>query len=249
MIQKKSGLTLLFLIGILILSGCKKEAFLEFVDDRDGQMYHAILIGEQWWMAENLAYMPYVSPVDSESGIWVYGYNGQSANWASDLKHYKTYGCLYSWSVAMDVPGEYDTTLLDSSAEYWQGICPDGWHLPSDQEWRILEDYLEMDPDFDPSDDRQISGSVGACLKSDSLWETSQPNKNRTMFNAFPAGMRYHSHHFLNLGTYGYFWTSTEAYAKSAVYRYLKDDSDGTFSGFPSKRNGLSVRCIKEADD
>lgn len=235
----------IFLLSILFLFACSRIETGELVDDRDGRVYQTVKIGENWWMAENLAYMPYVSYNQSDSGIWVWGYDGDSHGWASKLIDYQTYGCLYSWSAAMNITSEYDSILYGAPDEIQQGICPDGWHLPSDQEWTELEEYLDTQPDFTANDERQHSGDAGLQLKADTLWTTPVTSKHATGFNALPGGIHYRTHFFLNQGTYGYFWTSTEQYAKSAIYRYLMDTSDGTFRGFPAKTNGLSIRCIK----
>lgn len=234
-----------FLVFLSILA-CTKQSEDLLIDCRDGKEYQTVRIGEQVWMAENLAYMPYVSRRSEESGIWVFGYDGDSHDWAKKLPEYKTYGCLYSWAVAMNVDPRYDSTLLACTDVMHQGICPDGWHLPSDAEWSELEEYLDMNPGFESDDDRQHSGTAGVCLKADTLWQTPSDHKKKVNFNALPSGMFYHTHYFLNLGTYGYFWTATEKYPESAIYRYLKDGSDGTFRGFPSKHNGHSVRCIRD---
>lgn len=96
----------------------------EFVDPRDNQMYKTVKIGEQVWFAENFAYMPYVcSPDSSNCGIWVYSYYGNNVSEAKETPEYEKYGALYSWSEARD-------------------LAPEGWHLPSDEEWKELEKHL-----------------------------------------------------------------------------------------------------------
>jgi uncharacterized protein (TIGR02145 family) len=122
-------LSILLIIGIVVptmlLIGCKKdeesdETTGEFTDSRDGQVYKWVKIGNQVWMAENLNY-------ETPNSWW---YDNNSAN--GDI-----YGRLYTWAAAMN--GESSSNSVPSGV---QGVCPDGWHLPSDAEWTVLTDYL-----------------------------------------------------------------------------------------------------------
>jgi len=235
----------IFVLGFLSFS-CAREVPEDLIDQRDGRVYRTVNIGDQTWMAENLAYMPYVSELAADSGIWVFGYDGKSKEWAKGLQNYKDFGCLYSWTAAMDVSHDYRNTWLGVGDSLHQGICPDGWHLPSDSEWQVLENFADTEPDFDRSDERRNSGNAGIKLKADSVWTENMAGTNDYNFNALPGGMRYLAAHFHKKIAYGYFWTSTEVYEKSAIYRYLWDSSEATFRGIPSKRLGLSVRCIKD---
>ena len=93
----------------------------QFIDGRDGKIYKTVKIGDQIWLAENFAYLPYVCPADANGcGIWVYGYDGTDVEMAKSIAEYQEYGSLYTWHQA-------------------RVLCPEGWHLPSDEEWRILE--------------------------------------------------------------------------------------------------------------
>ncbi len=231
---------------LLLFVSCSREVHIELIDARDGRLYQTVRIGDQIWMAENLAYMPYVCEVQSDSGIWVYGYDGTSTNWAEGLENYKTLGCLYNWATAMDLGNEFNAKWWGGGDSLHQGICPDGWHLPSQVDWQSLESYLDTEPDFDKSDDRRNTGNAGRKIKSDSVWPSGFEGTNEFKFNALPAGMRYPPGFYLNHYTYGYFWTSTEKYPTSAVYRYLRDSTDATYKGFPSKKLGLSVRCVRD---
>ncbi|MCK9320171.1 FISUMP domain-containing protein, partial [Methanoculleus sp.] len=100
-----------------------------FTDSRDGNDYNWVKIGDQVWMAENLAYLPSVNMVADGSEdaagsyYYVYGYDGTDVTAAKATANYTTYGVLYNWLAAMNA-------------------CPDGWHLPSDAEWTELTDYL-----------------------------------------------------------------------------------------------------------
>jgi uncharacterized protein (TIGR02145 family) len=114
-----------------------------FVDPRDGQKYHTIKIGDQVWMAENLAYIPSVYPSKEQGGIWVYGYEGSDVNEAKATENFKTYGCLYDLGTA-------------SKKE----ICPPGWHLPTKEEFEILLKNVDRSGQ-DPYHNLTIGGTSG----------------------------------------------------------------------------------------
>jgi uncharacterized protein (TIGR02145 family) len=98
-----------------------------FTDSRDGHIYKTVTIGDQTWMAENLAYLPKVNLLseisESKPRQYVYDYNGTSVTEAQSSDNYKKYGVLYNWSAAIKA-------------------CPEGWHLPGDKEWTKLENNL-----------------------------------------------------------------------------------------------------------
>jgi hypothetical protein len=107
----KIGYRVCYLILILLLFGCEKESsrFGRFIDKRDGKIYRTVKIGEQVWMAENLAYR-------ADTGCLAY---------EEDESNMKIYGYLYNWETACEV-------------------CPEGWILPSDDDWKILEEFIGM---------------------------------------------------------------------------------------------------------
>ncbi|MDA3853143.1 MAG: FISUMP domain-containing protein, partial [Bacteroidales bacterium] len=109
-----------------------------FTDSRDNNTYNWVTIGEQVWMAENLAYLPRVHSnalfANADSACYgVYGYDGTDVTAAKDSANYSTYGVLYNWYAAMA-----GASSSDASPSGVQGVCPTGWHLPSDDEWTIL---------------------------------------------------------------------------------------------------------------
>ena len=113
-----------------------------FTDARDGNTYNTIQIGSLCVMAENLAYLPSVSPPSSLSTIiplyYVYGFLGSNVESAKATSNYQTYGVLYNYSAAS--AGEASSNSVPSGV---QGACPEGWHLPSDSEWNILEGSVD----------------------------------------------------------------------------------------------------------
>ncbi|HEY9114544.1 MAG TPA: FISUMP domain-containing protein [Bacteroidales bacterium] len=197
----------------------------EFVicSDNDGKGYSVVTIGSQTWMAENLAYLPSVSP-SSDGSItipyyYVNGYQGTNVNDAKATSCYQIYGVLYNWPAALDA-------------------CPSGWHLPSDGEWTTLTDYLGG------------LSIAGGKLKETGTTHWESPNSgatNENGFTALPAGDRDFNHGvFGELGYYSIWWSSTESSQNFAWYRYLDYNDIKMFSDKYVKPCGYSVRCIKD---
>ncbi len=199
-----------------------------FVDQRDGSSYLIIPIGDQCWMANNLRYLPMVSPSAfghyQQEHYYVYGYHGNSVDEAKNTNHYFNYGVLYNWPAA-------------STA------CPEGWHLPSDDEWTTLTDYLGGE------------AVAGRMLKSTRIISDPHPRwstpfidaTNETGFSALPGGYRNDIGSFYFLGFYASWWTSTEGSDKAAHNRYMLHYGKQIFPTFLNKSYGFNVRCIKDA--
>ena len=127
-----------------------------------------------------------------------------------------------------------------------QGVCPDGWHLPSDTEWKELEITLGMTPEEADRDEWRGDG-IGDKMKSDGTpwWEClgSEAN-NSSGFEAIPGGYRHGSAEFLDLGTTARFWSTTStAYA---LFRELDCDNSAIYRSSAGKYRGHSVRCVKD---
>jgi uncharacterized protein (TIGR02145 family) len=137
------------------------------------------------------------------------------------------YGALYTREAAMEV-------------------CPDGWHLPTDEEWKILETNLGMD-EAETGNLEWRGTDTGNLLKEEGYthWEYDNRGTNESGFTALPAGFRSHSGSFY--GYYAYLWTATEDSNTSlAWYRALLYDRGGVFRGTVLKQNGMSVRCVRD---
>jgi uncharacterized protein (TIGR02145 family) len=247
-IKSNKNLAISVLAILLLFCNCSINTTGKIIDNRDNQSYKTVIIGEQCWMAENLKFLPYISPPDSDSGIYVYGYYGKNVNEAKQTINYQIYGVLYNWATAMGLPNKYNSETWNVLDSLHKGICPEGWHLPSDMEWNKLEQFLEIKSDFNKNDKNRKTGNVGLKIKSDTFWNENGNGTNVTGFSALPSGFRYRNGIFDKIGRYGYFWTSTQLqdYGNhSACYRYLIYSSDGTYRSYPSKKNGLPVRCVK----
>ncbi len=218
-----------------------------FTDSRDGYTYQTVQIGSQTWMAENLKYLPSVvgpgTGSNSEAYCYVYGYDGTSISAAKATENYATYGVLYNWTAAMN-----GAESSDANPSGVQGICPDGWHLPSDAEWKQLEMYLGMsETDVNSTGWR---GTVeGGKLKEAGTTHWADPNagaNNESGFTALPGGYRYSNGYFNDFRYYGSWWSSTEYDTTNAWPRYLYYSGSSVDRDYDLKSMGFSVRCLRD---
>jgi len=219
-----------------------------FKDSRDGHKYKWVKIGTQTWMAENLAFLPAVSlsNTDSESRkhYYVYGYEGTNIDDAKASANYSTYGVLYNWLAAMD--GASSSTSVPSGV---QGACPAGWHLPSDEEWKMLEKHLGMSNSEADSIGWRSSGTVSGKLKETGTSHWKSPNTgatNSSRFTALSGGYRYYSGGFNELSLTASFWSASESDASCSWYRYLYYYHAGVHRYSYYKSYGFLVRCLKD---
>jgi uncharacterized protein (TIGR02145 family) len=214
------------------------------IDARDGHQYKWVKIGSQFWMAENLSYLPAVSPPTNGSRTspfyYVYRFEGDNVIEAKATDSYKIYGVLYNWYAA-------------------QFACPSGWHLPTDEEWKILEKNLGMsEADANAKIGWRNSGMVGGKLKESGTTHWTSPNtgaNNTSGFTALPGGYRYHDWGFRNdegfagRGYYTSFWLSSDGGLAAMGWdlSYLYDGVYPWSGGEPA--DGFSVRCLKDEQD
>lgn len=202
-----------------------------FTDPRDGQTYNIVTIGSQTWFAENLKYLPSVSPSSGGSFTdpyyYVYDYQGTNVSEAKATSEYQTYGVLYNWPAAINA-------------------CPSGWHLPSDEEWKTLEMHLGMSQS--EADDTGWRGTdEGKKLKSTSGWSSNGNGTDEVGFSALPGGHRYIYGYFGNLlGNAGYWWSASESGSGAEWTRHLYYNNDEVVRYSYSKAFGFSVRCLKD---
>jgi len=211
-------------------------------DFRDGKHYGTVKIGSQCWMSQNINVGERIDGIDDPTNLGTiekYCYD-DSEDFC--LSH----GGLYQWNEAM----QYVTT------EGSQGICLDGWHIPSDDEWKILEGNVDShygvgDPEWGP-DDQWRGFDAGKNLKSLYGWTMDQYHPNvygmdLYGFTALPGGYRVTDGSLASLGYHGYFWTSTETSSTLALLRELYNYHAEIKKDEGSKNiNGYSVRCIQD---
>ncbi len=205
-----------------------------FIDERDGNEYGMVTIGAQCWMTNNLAYLPSVTSGTATSNndprYYVYGYVGTDVTAAKATLNYQKYGVIYNWHGA--------TGGLDG--ESVQGACPDGWYIPTDQDWKNLEIELGMDPEV--ADTTMWRGSKeGQQLKSiDPSWGGT----NIYGFSAVPGG-RLASGSWNYVDVAGYYWASTLTASNQSLFRYLHSTYTQILREQITLDTGYSVRCIK----
>jgi uncharacterized protein (TIGR02145 family) len=217
--MKVFAFKILILVLVFICSCSKDEEQIQsgtFSDERDGTIYKTVKIGEQWWMAENLAY-------ETEKGSYAY---------EDDENNVQKYGRLYT---------------LDAARE----ACPDGWHLPSDNEWMQLGEYIEND-----RRERNIGHGItgifvaGKYLKSKEGWGGA--GTDYYGFNALPSGAYFNSGY--GLVEESAFWWSDPVYSEHYDYfnLYFWKLEYGNSSlwhwgyVYISKYDRYSVRCVKD---
>ncbi len=194
-----------------------------FSDPRDNKVYTTVQIGDQCWMAKNLNVGTRIigtSEQTNTGAIEKYCYGNSEAN--CDV-----YGGLYQWDEAMQY----------SSTPGGQGICPTGWHLPTDEEWAALVSYL---------------GGIdvaGGKLKETGFAHWSDPNTgadNSSGFTALPGGARDPVGSFADLSDYGGWWSSSWSDASNAWHRGMTASLAGVLRYNYNKPCGFSVRCLRD---
>jgi uncharacterized protein (TIGR02145 family) len=231
---------------VSVASPCKTETednceYGTLTDDRDGQTYKTVKIGDQWWMAENLNYR-YIQQTfeGAEEDSSSYCYNDDPANCAK-------YGRLYLWSAAMDsagiIPGNTANGCGDGKdcnlgGVKVRGVCPEGWHLPDITELKTLFSAVGGE------------ASAGTMLKSTEGWNayegTSGKGSDNFGFSALPAGHRDGYGDFYGEGNYALFWSSTEYNSYYAYDMYLYYNLGNAYLNCGGKYNGISVRCLRD---
>jgi len=218
------------------------------IDLRDGKKYKTVTIGDQTWMAENLNYAYTGVPYNYS------GYTSDSTSWCydNDPANCAKYGRLYTWAAAIDsvkLATDADNPLDCGDGKECglagkvQGICPEGWHLPSTTVFET--------PEFETLF-TAVGGKspAGTALKSTSGWnEYEGKSGNGTDafgFSALPAGVRNYDGGYSGEGAGAVFWSSTGYDSNFAYYMALSDNFSLTELNPNTKNNGFSVRCLKD---
>ncbi len=214
---------------------------IKVTDARDGQRYRTVEIGTQTWMAENLNYNY------NEGTARSYCYDDDPANC-------EKYGRLYTWSAAMDSAAWFSENGKDcgygptcSVSGNVRGVCPEGWHLPSNEEWNTIANYVAANTTGGVD-------SVGYALKSVSGWKNGGNGSDVVDFNVLPAGFFRSADYdgeFRQILGIAAFWSSTESreYSRSSWNVYAQEltyDKTRLSSDTFSKAHALSVRCVKD---
>ena len=236
------------------------------VTDHEGNVYNTVQIGVQCWTKENMrtttspSTRTYLIPAAGTD----YTCTGKQARWYDDDSTTyapMNYGLLYNWNAAMDtfhtmygetsVNTDYNKCVSVTVSGHRRGICPVGWHLPSDAEWTALTNYLKTQPAYICG-----SASYAKALASETGWESytsvcsigkDQSANNATGFSALPAGC-YNTIGYYTVGAIASLWSATEDYhTKSyASHRVLNYGSAYVDFSYVSKTYCRSVRCLRD---
>lgn len=208
----------------------------ELVDFRDNQTYTTVEIGNQCWMAENLNIGTKVNGAQGQNPsngiIEKYCYNDQLGN-CSD------YGGLYLW----------DEMMQNTTDTINQGICPDGWRIPTDYDWKVLEGNVDSqygvgNPEWNGIGLRGMD--AGQKLKTTWGWYNNGNGTDNFGFGAIPAGAWNASGYFAFLEQYSSLFSSSQENSGTAWARVLIYNTNESYRDHYNKSYGTSVRCIKE---
>ncbi|MDR0518371.1 MAG: fibrobacter succinogenes major paralogous domain-containing protein [Fibromonadaceae bacterium] len=213
-----------------------------FTDTRDGKTYKTTKIGEQVWMAENLNYEASGSKCYGEGGI-VFGedYDEITLSSSEIQANCKKYGRLYNWATAMDIDKRFNKKEWNGSDVKHQGVCPNGWHLPSNAEWGKLYRYADGDKG---TKSFYKSETAGKYLKSISGWNESGNGTDKFGFSALPGGVGDPNGSFDDVGYEVFWWSASEYDSDGAYSRYMSYDIELAYWAFSVKSGLYSVRCV-----
>ncbi len=217
------------------------------VTDIDGNVYNTVMIGTQCWMKENLRTTKYtdntpipLADIVSYTEPYRHAPDNDEANVAAN-------GYLYNWAAVM-----HSEASSETNPSGVQGICPNGWHVPSDAEWTQLTDYVSSHSEYgcgnNPSD-------IAKSLAADTIWGEENDectigynlhDNNATGFSALPAGCFNTSGEHLYFGEATYIWSSTANTEYYAYTRYLGFGRTDVYRSYRYKKFSGSVRCLRD---
>ena len=210
------------------------------IEDIDGNTYGTVVIGAQKWMRENLKVTTYNTgdPINIVEpwNYWLSNSNGAYCWYENDKE---TYGELYG-------------AIYNHIAVRNDDLCPDGWHIPSEEEWKELEIFLGVNADeanlyffHGINEGSKLAGSSDLWFEGDL---TRDNEFGVTDFNAIPAGMRTKGGEFINMEYQTYYWSSSIGDVDNGYYRNIRFNNPQIYRYHISKNTGFSVRCMKNFD-
>jgi uncharacterized protein (TIGR02145 family) len=194
------------------------------VQDMDGNTYNTIKIGRQWWMAENLKVTKYNNGEaifeEKDPDKWTVLTKGAMCYYDNNLEKLAVYGRLYNWYALKDP----------------RGLAPKGWHIPTDEEWSELYEYLGG------------AGLAGGKLKEKGTGHWLTPNMGAIDvidFKALPGGCRYKEGTYMSISQSGFWWSSsTNSFGNVGYYSLRHNYPTIDWHGFDME-GGCSIRCVK----
>lgn len=230
---------------LIILAGCKKEnnavpliPETGTLTDVENNIYKTVKIGNKWWMAEDLKVTKY------RNGNSILKSQSDSSQWSNDTlgeycdildNNQNAIGQLYNWHA------------INNS----NNLAPEGWHVPSDDEWKELEMYLGMNQNdadktgwrgTDEGEKLKIAAPEG-WIAYENVWGT-----NESGFTAIANGCRLYNNvwGYPGIKATGFWWSATNHPEEEAWYRYLDYKTSNIFRSHCSKNYGYSIRCVKD---
>jgi uncharacterized protein (TIGR02145 family) len=221
-----------------------------FVDDRDGQTYNWVKIGNQVWMAENLKYLPSVTGKDDRSSTlpkyYVVDHDNTNLSEAKASYRYQNYGALYNWTAAINA-------------------CPSGWHLPSVNEWNALEAHLVSLGYPNNNVANGVANALQSCRRvnsplggpcntadhprwaEDEVTATKHYGFDEVGFAGHAGGWMEGDGSFYEVGYRAYWWSSIQNQNEpDRAYHWFMTYYEGIlWNASTSKQAGQSVRCVK----
>jgi uncharacterized protein (TIGR02145 family) len=195
------------------------------VKDIDGNTYNTVLIGTQCWLRSNLKVSKYKNgdaiTTELNNGTWSSTTSGAYTIYNNDNVNDAIYGKLYNWYAVADN----------------RGLCPNGWHVPTDAEWTTLTNNLGGE------------SVAGDKMKSTGTTYWNSPITSATTesgFSALPGGCRINFGNFINIRDNAFFWSATENNSFSAFFRNLNSSIGNVSRDDLIKRFGFSIRCLKD---
>ena len=199
-----------------------------------GYDYATVLIGDQCWFAENLRSENYDNgdaiPAGLSDSEWSSTTSGATAVYGESASNLETYGRLYNWYAVDDV----------------RGLCPSGWHVPTDAEWMTMEMALGMS-ESEANSTGWRGTDQGTQMKTTYGWNGGGNGTNSSGFSGLPGGNRDANGYFYVAGNNGYWWSSSPT-GSSAWFRFLDFSSEYVFRYYYYLRFGFSVRCVRDAE-
>ena len=230
--KANAAISFSFLLLMAFFVACSSSV----TDGRDGQVYRTVQIGEQIWMAENLNFDPGQGGSGDAKYDWSWCYD-------DDPKKCEVFGRLYTWAAAIDSVRLYDGGngvdcgygKICKLPKKMQGICPAGWHLPTNDEWSTLF--------------KAVGGKSTASriLKSQTVWFRGDNGTDAVGFAALPAGRRYFTGEFDRGGNLADFWSASGGNSEKFAFAVFLDYKwDRAAQNNVNKVNGHSIRCVKD---
>ena len=199
-----------------------------------GYDYETVQIGEQCWFAENLRSENYDNGDAIPSGLsnseWSSTSSGAIAVYPASASNLETYGRLYNWYAVDDA----------------RGLCPSGWHVPTDGEWITLEMVLGMS-ESEANNFSWRGTDEGTHMKADYGWSNGN-GTNLSGFSGLPGGLRRTTGVYQYVGSFGYWWSSSQYEYVNGYRRLLGQNYEGISRYFSELRRGYSVRCVRDAE-